>query len=422
MTETLRGLGFEVIERLDANQKEMKLAIFELGALLEEAGKEAVGLFYYAGHGVQVNGRNFLIPLKAEIKRETHVTVEAVDASWVLGEMEFAGNRVNFVILDACRNNPLTRSFRSQVRGLAKMSAPTGSLVAYSTAPGDVAVDGEGANSPYTLALSQAMQTPNLPAEKVFKLVRNSVREATNNEQTPWEESSMTGSDFYFSLNVSIAIETPGTATPSITESAATTQQETVFWQSVKDSADPGMFEAYLQNYPNGAFANIAKLKRDALLGAGKPEAQAEPVVPRVNLDLAFWESIEDSDNPADYQAYLQKFPDGEFAVLARLRIDTPEQDRSYASIGGNYLAEGRNPDGSTYSGSCRVTNIGEGNFSFHWSIGNQSFSGTGKLIGDTISVDWGAASPVIYKVAADGTLNGIWSNGQAVETLRPRN
>ena len=205
MSATLRRLGFDVIERIDADQKEMKVAIFELGDRLEQAGKDAVGLFFYAGHGVQVDGENYLIPLKLEISKERHVAIEAVGTSWVLGQMEFAGNRMNFVILDACRNNPLTRSFRSAVRGLARMDAPSGSLVAYSTGPGKVARDGEGANSEFTAALARELTVPGVPVEQVFKRVRRSVMAATNDEQVPWESSSLTG-DFYFNgtLNVSV--------------------------------------------------------------------------------------------------------------------------------------------------------------------------------------------------------------------------
>ena len=273
MAETLRGLGFDVIERTDADQKQMKIAIFELGDRLEAAGRDAVGLFYYAGHGVQVDGENFLIPLGAAISKERHVAIEAVGASWVLGQMEFAGNRVNFVILDACRNNPLTRGFRSQVRGLAKMNAPTGSLVAYSTGPGDVAADGENANSPYTLALSQVMQLPGLPAEKVFKLVRDAVREATNDEQTPWEESSMTGADFYFNIDVSVTVEAPEASATS--DTAAATQQESLFWESIKDSTDPASFVVYIAEYPNGKFAALARLRMSQI-----KEAQTAAVVP----------------------------------------------------------------------------------------------------------------------------------------------
>ena len=321
MAETLRGLGFDVIERTDADSREMKLAIFELGDRLEAAGKDAVGLFYYAGHGVQVNGQNYLIPLGAEITKERHVAIEAVGASWVLGQMEFVGNRVNFVILDACRNNPLTRGFRSQVRGLAKMDAPTGSLVAYSTGPGDVAVDGDGTNSPYTLALAEVMQMPNVPAEKVFKLVRDAVREATKGAQTPWEESSMTGEDFFFAVAKPIVVEAP--AVSSSLDSA-----EQAFWQAIKDSASAFDYLAYLDTYPDGVYAALARARADALRAASASQAAQDTSV----SDLAFWDSIKDSTNPADYAAYLQQFPDGTFAPLAQARQASAEESAREAA------------------------------------------------------------------------------------------
>ena len=332
MAETLRGLGFDVIERTDANQKTMKLAIFELGDRLEAAGRDAVGLFYYAGHGVQVDGENYLIPLGAAIEKERHVAIEAVGANWVLGQMEFAGNRVNFVILDACRNNPLTRGFRSRVRGLARMNAPTGSLVAYSTGPGDVAADGEGANSPYTLALSQVMQTPGLPAEKVFKLVRDAVRDETKGEQTPWEESSMTGADFYFkppTAALTLSAPTPKTLP------AETVGIDRVFWESIKDSENPETYRAYLRQYPNGAFSSLARIRLDELQSVRKEaevatlEAEREAAeqteqkqASAEQAEFAFWETIKDSNDPADYLAYLEAYPDGSFSALARSRAE----------------------------------------------------------------------------------------------------
>ena len=328
MAETLRGLGFDVIERTDATQREMKLAIFELGDRLEAAGKDAVGLFYYAGHGVQVDGENYLIPLNAEISKERHVAIEAVGANWVLGQMEFAQNRVNFVILDACRNNPLTRGFRSQLRGLAKMSAPTGSLVAYSTGPGDVAVDGDGVNSPYTLALSQVMQTPGLPAEKVFKLVRDAVREETKGEQTPWEESSMTGADFYFNIDVSVTMGTTVPTTPSTTDTEAT---ERLFWQSIEDSAVAADYQAYLSQYPEGAFAALAKLRLSAF-GQAAAETEGKTVeaqaaaTQRQAQDRALWDTIKNSNRAVDYRVYLQQFPNGTYAALAKARMAEAER------------------------------------------------------------------------------------------------
>jgi formylglycine-generating enzyme required for sulfatase activity len=202
--DTLSSLGFEVIARRNADQNTMKRAIQEFGARLEKGGPAAVGLFYYAGHGVQLNGRNYLIPTTAQIEREGDVEIEAVSADWVIEQMRYARNRLNIVILDACRNNPFTRSMRSVDHGLASMDAPAGILIAYSTAPGAVAADGSGRNSPYTEALSQAMRNLHEPVEQVFKHVRVGVMSATSGKQVPWESSSLTG-DFYFAAAPSIA-------------------------------------------------------------------------------------------------------------------------------------------------------------------------------------------------------------------------
>src|SRR6202012_1935953 len=133
--ETLGSLGFEVIARRNADQNTMKRAIQEFGARLEKAGPAAVGLFYYAGHGVQLNGKNYLIPTTAQIEREGDVEIEAVSADWVLEQMPHAPKGLNVVILNACRNNPFVRSMRSADHGLASMDAPAGILIAYSTAP-----------------------------------------------------------------------------------------------------------------------------------------------------------------------------------------------------------------------------------------------------------------------------------------------
>ena len=268
MSATLREVGFEVLEHYDVNQNAMKYAIIEFGERLDALGEDAVGLFYYAGHGLQVDGQNYLVPIGAKIAKESHVAIEAVSAGWVLGEMEFARNRMNFVILDACRNNPLTRSFRSQTRGLARMDAPRGSLVAYSTAPGDVALDGDGVNSPYTEALARAMLAPGISAERMFKQVRDWVMGETDDQQVPWEESSLTGEDFYFggAPTAAPADQPADQAVSGAVRDDGGAATERMFWESVQDSADPAMFEAYLAQYPDGAFAGLARLKRDAVL------------------------------------------------------------------------------------------------------------------------------------------------------------
>jgi formylglycine-generating enzyme required for sulfatase activity len=237
--ETLNNLGFEVIARRNADQNTMKRAIQEFGSRLEKAGPAAVGLFYYAGHGVQLNGRNYLIPTTAQIEREGDVEIEAVSADWVIEQMRYARNRLNIVILDACRNNPFTRSMRSVDHGLATMDAPAGILIAYSTAPGAVAADGSGRNSPYTEALSQAMRDLHEPVEQVFKHVRVGVMSATSGRQVPWESSSLTG-DFYFAAQNKIAAAAPSAPTSSAPTSSARTPSVTA--EPNKSSSSFGSF------------------------------------------------------------------------------------------------------------------------------------------------------------------------------------
>jgi len=198
MSTALTALGFEVVTKIDATQEEMEDAISAFGGQLANGG---IGLFYYAGHGVQVNGANYLIPLKARIKREKDVRYKAVDINQVLDEMGSANNGLNMVILDACRDNPLPRSFRSGQKGLAKMDGPKGTIIAYATGPGSTAMDGNGQNGVYTKHLLDSMKQPGLSVEDVFKQVLRNVDRETGGQQTPWVSSSFTG-EFSFTLSV----------------------------------------------------------------------------------------------------------------------------------------------------------------------------------------------------------------------------
>ena len=190
----LRASGFTVIERRNLNQAGMRQVVREFG---DEIAKGGIGLFYYAGHGMQIRGRNFLIPVGSDIQREDEVQDQAVDASLVLEKMASAKNVANIVILDACRNNPFTSSFRSAAAGLAVMDAPAGTLVAFSTAPGQVAADGSGDNGLYTQHLVTYMREPGLKVEDVFKRVRAAVRLGSAGKQIPWENTSLE-TDIYF--------------------------------------------------------------------------------------------------------------------------------------------------------------------------------------------------------------------------------
>lgn len=199
MAATLRTLGFDVMHLENVSKTEMKRSIRNFGEKIQKGG---VGLFYFAGHGIQVNGKNFLIPVGATINHEYEVEDESVDLDFLLGQIMHAQNRLNIVILDACRNNPFARSFRSTSRGLANVNAPRVNnspeiLIAYATAPGDIASDGDGRNSPYTEELLKYIKEANLKIEEVFKRVRSAVLNKTAGKQTPWESVSIVG-DFYF--------------------------------------------------------------------------------------------------------------------------------------------------------------------------------------------------------------------------------
>jgi hypothetical protein len=198
--EALSEVGFKVMHYINADQRTMKKAMDEFGEQLKGYN---IGLFYYAGHGIQVKGNNYLIPVDAQLKVEQDVEYDCIDAGRILGKMEAAGTETNIVILDACRNNPFERQWggraAGQGNGLAFMSAPSGSIIAYATSPGKTASDGAGKNGLYTSALLQFIKIPGLSIEEFFKNVRTTVEKNSNRTQTPWESTSLKG-NFYFRL------------------------------------------------------------------------------------------------------------------------------------------------------------------------------------------------------------------------------
>ncbi|NEU69674.1 caspase family protein [Spirosoma agri] len=196
MAESLKKLGFDVLQFTDLDSKKMKQAINSFGEKLRDDYQ--VGLFYYAGHGVQNGGINYLVPTDAQPASRNEIEFECIDANRILAKMEDAQTRTNIVVLDACRNNPLDRSWsRGGDNGLASMNAPSGSVIAYATAPGKTAADGNGRNGLYTAALLKALQTPNQTIIQLFQQVRAEVLKQSSNKQLPWESTSLTG-DFYF--------------------------------------------------------------------------------------------------------------------------------------------------------------------------------------------------------------------------------
>ena len=268
---SLRKVGFDVIEAEDADLTAMKRAISAFGEKLADAGSGATGLFFYAGHGLQVGGTNYLIPVHAEIRREADVDLEAISADLVMKQMAFAESAVNIVILDACRNNPLKRGFRDVSNGLAEIrQRPRGTFISYSTAPGDVAADGSGANSPYSTALAIEIAKPGASINDVFQAVRGDVMKATDAKQVPWDSNSLTA-PFYFAAAPATASTDGGAAK---TQGGGDSALEIAFWNSIKDSNNPKDYEAYLKKFPGGTFADLAANKLDALTAGAAPTTQ----------------------------------------------------------------------------------------------------------------------------------------------------
>ena len=255
MSAALQGAGFEVTLLKDAGYQDIRRAVFSFGGALKRGG---VGLFYYAGHGVQVKGANYLIPTNAQITAAEEVEVEGLNVNNVLARMASAGNRLNIVILDACRNNPYGQSYRGARSGLAQTQAPSGTYIAYATAPGQVASDGQGANSPFTEALISAMGRAGLKLEDVFKEVRGQVQTASRGDQVPWTSSSITG-DFYFKPRQRGKPKIAPPVTPVASD------RDALYWSSVKDSDEAGDFAEYLKQFPDGTFAGLAKRRLAAL-------------------------------------------------------------------------------------------------------------------------------------------------------------
>jgi hypothetical protein len=196
MSGVLKGLGFDVLLYKDLNLIQFKMAVDDFGHKLDNYD---VGLFYYAGHGIQMNGMNYLIPIDANLVSEVEVEYDCIEADRIIAKMEASKTTTNIVILDACRNNPFQKSMSRRLarNGLAYMEAPPGTLIAYSTAPGQTASDGSSKNGLYTEALVNKISDPRLNALQVFQEVRKIVRESSNGQQIPWESTSLE-SDFFF--------------------------------------------------------------------------------------------------------------------------------------------------------------------------------------------------------------------------------
>lgn len=341
IARSLGQLGFKVLLKTDTDQNEMKRAIRDFGEALRDAGPDATGLFYYAGHGVQVDGTNYLLPIGAQIDAEADVEIEAISADTILKQMQFAENKVNLVFLDACRNNPLTRGFRSSSRGLARVDAPRGSFIGYSTAPGDVSVDGDSSNSPYTAALAEELLRPGAAIEEVHRAVRLRVLRATGERQTPWDSSSLTASVVLAPAGIPLAA-----APAPAAMKASDPEAEKLFWKSAEGSSNPAVFEDYLRQFPNGIYATLAADRLAALRGAQASAPTPVSAAPAVAAPAA---TTPVAETPATENT--RTVPSTRYVALknANIRAEPNAQARIIGKLksGETIMVVGENADGS---------------------------------------------------------------------------
>ncbi|MGE0255762.1 MAG: caspase domain-containing protein [Alphaproteobacteria bacterium] len=272
MAARLKALGFDVVTATNATRSQMAVAILDFQKRLA-AGDEAV--VFYAGHGVQVNGTNYLMPVDAEPGSEAEVEFVAIDLDRVLRILNSTGTSANLLLLDACRNNPFEQKFRGGARGLARVESASGTLISYAAAPGTVAADGRGRNSPYTQAVLTALEEPGLTVEDVLKRVHVAVRRSTGDRQTTWQEGQIVGR---LVLNAEAPKVAPPTPAPPPAAALDPAMVELRFWESADRGGSVGAYEAYLARYPDGIFAGLARARVAELKGPSARPPAAAPV------------------------------------------------------------------------------------------------------------------------------------------------
>lgn len=330
MAAQLRNLGFQVVVRTNLKTKQIGSTLREFRSKLSPG---AVALVFYAGHGLQIKGDNFLPAVDADINSEEDVPNQSLSVKQIMDVLEESRTRLNLVFLDACRNNPYaSRSFRSTDRGLARVSAPSGTLISYATRPGSVAADGTGRNGLYTSKLLAQMAST-APIEQSLKRVVSAVKSASQGKQEPWMEGSIEG-DFCFggcadtaAPNQQIAYIPPSPPPVQVEPLINSDDPEAILWNEVKTTNTREDYQTYLQTYPKGKFVALAKSRIKKLEeDAGNQKLQQEQQA---------WQAAEQTGTESAYQSYLSTYPQGRYIAIAqvkmrKLQAETPQAGRAF--------------------------------------------------------------------------------------------
>jgi hypothetical protein len=298
MAQFLNSAGFEVVEATDLTQNDMIKVVQDFSSRVASHGPNTVAMIYYAGHGVQLAGENYLVPVDAKISSPADLVNNSVRLVDVMATLETIPSRMRIVVLDACRNNPFP-TINDAGRGLAIVDAPNGSIVGYSTAPGSEAQDGAGGHSPYTSAFLQLAREPNLPIEQLFKRVRLEVNHSTDGQQTPWESSSLT-SEFYFFGDTAVAATRPPAHGP-IVQMASNLPGRSVrqAYDYVLSEDSPEYYEEFITLFPHDPLCDRIRWLLHNL------------------VEAAAWHKAVLANSPLAYKAFYDQYANSPYAQAA---------------------------------------------------------------------------------------------------------
>lgn len=303
MAQFLNSAGFEVISATDLGQNDMLRVVQDFSAKVSARGPNTVAMVYYAGHGVQLAGENYLVPVDAKVLNQTELVNDSVRLVDVMSTLETIPSRMRIVILDACRNNPFP-NVNDAGRGLAIVDAPNGSIVGYSTAPGAEALDGSGGHSPYTQAFLNVAREPNVPIEQLFKRVRLQVNQSTSGAQIPWESSSLT-SDFTFFGDTAVAASRAPVNAPVVQMAANLPSRSTrQAYDYVVSEGRPEYYQEFIQMYPHDPLCDHIRWLLSNLL-----------------LSQA-WHQAVLANSPIGYKAFYDSYGNSPYAQTA-LKLET---------------------------------------------------------------------------------------------------
>jgi uncharacterized caspase-like protein len=316
MAKLLTDSGFEVTTAADLSQKDLNQKIGDFTAEIASKGPDTVALVFYAGHGLQIDGENYLVPVDVDPKREADIPLQAVRLNDILNTLNSVPTKMRILLLDACRNNPFPALSQTAGRGLALVDTKTGApgtFLSYSTSPGAEAEDGQGSDSPYTTALLTAVRTPGLPIEQAFKQVRVAVNKATGGRQTPWESSSLT-EDFRFVAAATDARD----ANAALPPAAASPPKRTVD-QWKRDLRGKQGDVAHEMIVADGTLE--AYQAYDAMFTQSQFTPEVREWILRESKMLAWKEAVL-INTAASYRSFLAQYPDTDLTLTARTLIE----------------------------------------------------------------------------------------------------